>query len=744
MVMALTDTTDTTPDHLHGQLGPYETWMLDAGKVYDLPGLMLEDEISLSCIAEFARPIDPASFATDTALTLGRFQSWVSLPTLHATPGFTTRFIPLVLAPASGGATQARILSSTAGDITDLFGQGALNPDGPLGAGGQLRLNFPIRQDTLNPGFAASLPAPGAVDPALGGAAPKVIVAIIDLGIPFAHARFRHAAGTGFEAGTRIDYCWAQSAPAEAGSDPQVLFGREFTRPGIDAMVSGLGGDEDAVYRLAGLLGQPDAPPQPLDRRMSHGSHTLDLLAGGWDPATAAGARIIAVDLPASSTWETSGFGKDMFLLSALHYIFDRAARIRDAYGCADLPLVINLSYGYSGGPHDGSGLIEDAMAELVTARNAVAPTALVMPSGNLFQDRLFAQITDGHFQVTGPGVRAAMLHWFAPPCDRTSSYLEIWYPQGTDPADVRIVLTPPGGVALSAFAPAAGSDGFAANLEIGGRIVGQFTIDRHRRLSPRSRVRATVILAPTEPPADISLLAQARKPHGPAPAGLWEVRFEMPAGQLLPPLRLADGSTRASPGIECRIQCDTSYGQGNTGAKQGYFVDPHNPMHDETGKLAAMDWTHGQVRVRRFGSLNGMSTAASTLVVGGHVIASGKAAVYSGAGAALADHSGSFGRGVDVSAPCDRSAFAPGMVAAGTRSGVTVAAQGTSTAAPQIARALAAALMTERATDVPGFLYLLMGTPDMVQVLPNDDSPAGVRRLGAFRLARPDPGERG
>ena len=35
--------------------------------------------------------------------------------------------------------------------------------------------------------------------------------------------------------------------------------------------------------------------------------------------------RIIAVDLPATSVWDTSGYGKDMLVVSALHYLFDRA-----------------------------------------------------------------------------------------------------------------------------------------------------------------------------------------------------------------------------------------------------------------------------------------------------------------------------------------------------------------------------------------------------------------------------------
>ena len=231
------------------------------------------------------------------------------------------------------------------------------------------------------------------VDPALDRTKPIVIAAVIDDGIPFAHAAYRHRAGT------RMDYCWSQGARGAEAPTGAVPFGREFVRAEINEMLAECGGDEDAVYHRAGLSSRPGLPPMPLDLAGSHGSHVLDLAAGRWPEDEAAQVRVIAVDLPPTSTWETSGYGTDMFLLSALHYIFDRAARIAASVGLPDgLPVVINLSFGYSGGPHDRTGFLEAAMDELILARRGHAPTALVIPSGNSFQDRLTALIGNEDF----------------------------------------------------------------------------------------------------------------------------------------------------------------------------------------------------------------------------------------------------------------------------------------------------------------------------------------------------------
>ena len=164
-------------------------------------------------------------------------------------------------------------------------------------------------------------------------------------------------------------------------------------------------------------------------------------------------------------------------------------------------------------------------------------------------------------------------------------------------------------------------------------------------------------------------------------------------------------------------------------------------------GKPDTTDRVQDGARIRRFGSMNGMATSPTTLVVGGHVISTEQATIYSSAGATrqgigvadsrIAGDGGAFGQPVHISAPAERSAFAPGIVAAGTRSGVSVAFRGTSSSAPQVARQLATLLMKNPAFDVPGFLDLLATDAQVKPVGLADDSPAGKRRLGRFLLRK-------
>jgi hypothetical protein len=706
-------------------LGPYEAWLFDAGKTFDLPDLMLKDGVHLSAVAELSNPVaiqDVARLSGTLQSALGKHV--MRQPVLYRAEGFTTRFLPFLISPAPG-STSPPLLEMNAAAVQNLVAQFCPGNGLPSGTQGRFRMNFPVRSETVGP----SPLLPAAVPPrdeALAGEAPGVILAIIDLGIPFAHANFRHP-GTDR---TRIDYCWAQSAPANGPGD--VLFGREFRRDQIDAMLATHRGDEDAVYAAAGLLSRPDGPPMPLSRAASHGAHCLDLMAGGWPAASAAKARIIAVDLPSSPIWETSGFGKDMFILAALHYIFDRADLIRQSCDCTDLPLVINLSYGNSGGPHDGTSLIEAALAELVGFRNAIAPTTLLMPSGNTFQDQLFAHLTDRHFapDPAEPGSKVARLQWFAPPNDRTSSFLEMWYPPGTAPEDIRVEVSPP----LSG--PAARTDDISLDasgsgtspIRVAGKVVGHLTKDLHRL----SRWRAMVLLAPSETFAAEADLVAGPNQYGTAPAGLWTLTFRLPAAMVLPEAA-ADGNS----GIQCRIQRDSSYGQGNTGARQSHFVDPLDLPYAAEGNLSRVDQTGNGAVLRRFGTLNGMATGAATVVVGGLIAASGKAAEYASAGlSSAADAPVCLGKPVDLSVQSERAPVVPGLIAAGTRSSTTVAASGTSSACPQAARLLALSQIT---APLPGdashtaVLSRLASLPMASAVTEDGHGPASRLRLGPF-----------
>lgn len=661
-------------------LGPYERWMFGPGKAYDLPGLWLDHSPALSCVAEFAHPVAHPAASVAGLLAADGISMTQRLPTLWA--GGAQRFVPVLLCPESPTAMGAH----DPGRLARLLGQVA------GGGARHLRLNFPLRSETLDPAF----PAPQPTEPAAPGvdpARPLVILAVIDHGIGFAHQAL---IGGG---ATRMDYCWSQSAPADGTG--AVLFGREFTRRGIEALRQAHGGDEEAIYRAAGLLGRPGLPPMPLARAQAHGAHVLGT-AAAVPPGDAAQVRLIGVDLPATSLWDTSGFGTDMFLLAALHYIFDRADKIAAAHGQGSVALVINLSMGWSGGPHDGAGLLEAAMAELIATRRAQAATALVLPSGNMFQDRLSATFADAHFAPVGAGQAEAAIRWFVPPHDMTSTFAELWLAPGQTPEGMTFQLRAPDGQTTT-IGPLPGH----RDVTVAGRCVGQITLDRYRG----QRWRVTICLAPTEPKALPPM------PHGAAPAGAWRLTLRRPAHH--------------QGAVALRIQRDVDHEQGHTGGRQSALLDPVYDPFGPDGALAQVD--DPAAMVRRFDGLNGLATSAVSVNVGGHVASLGQAARYSSAGPLAAE-----GRGVDAAAPTDRSAALTGIVSTGTRTGSFLALQGTSSAAPQIAREMALAFLhaPPAAGPAPGnYLGALATRPGMVAVYGSGPGPTERPRLGNWRL---------
>ncbi|MGT2503920.1 hypothetical protein ACVOMS_30135 [Bradyrhizobium guangxiense] len=262
---------------------------------------------------------------------------------------------------------------------------------------------------------------------------------MIDDGLPFAHRNFRDKSGRS----SRVEFCWLQSVAADR-RQTSVLFGREYSREHIEDLIVQHGDDEDKLYRKAGATLDTEDLGHFIDRHATHGAHVMDL-ATGYAPERARQAydqnpreeepreeiRIIAVQLPNTIAWDTSGFGKDMYMLSAFHYIFDRADIIAEGYKVKNLRLVINFSYGFSGGRHDGETELEAAINELVCKRRTRAarnnddpfgpsPTALVLPAGNTFLSRLHGLITRDDFVNN-----AVTLHWRVQPNDRTPSYLE-------------------------------------------------------------------------------------------------------------------------------------------------------------------------------------------------------------------------------------------------------------------------------------------------------------------------------
>jgi hypothetical protein len=590
-------------------IDPYSHWLLVHGQPY------LRDPAAFSHVAVISEREDDFETRLKTK-DLAAFRELL-VDTGDDIVGKLADLLPETSGRAGDPATQVHVMPLRARSI-----------DGAALSG------HPIRSD-----LAAGFPAQDEVDRSRR----LVITAVIDDHVNVFHDRFAGPRGT------RVDCAWFQDGPF--GGD--VAFGREFAKPEIDRLrASGAG--EDAILRRTGLVEMAAPGANPLALRASHGTHVLDLAAGAEAAAADPNWRIVAVSLPSLVTFDTSGATLGTFFLLALQYVLRRAREIAEACGCPATTLVVNCSYGISGGPHDGTHFIERTIDKLVAeAEPAFDGIHVVLPAGNGNLDR-------GHAvaETDAKGERRLdlALPWRIQPADQTASYLEIWLPPGA--SDVSLEVRPPGELAAlpgirSGGAMLLSADGTAAPGQVLARV--------HRaRVGERERILLAV--APTERPGSA---VQA------APSGVWEV---------------AVGATvTGTARIEAWIQRDISPIGSRVQGRQSYFDDPRHARFGPGGRRVTDDSAVPPGVVRHRGTLNGIATGPRTQVVAGYPgdLLGIDAAAYSGTGRPD-------GPCPDLAAPSDRSRVSRGVLGAGTMSGARLALNGTSVAAPAVARAIA------------------------------------------------------
>lgn len=491
-----------------------------------------------------------------------------------------------------------------------------------------------------------------------------VLIGVIDDSIAFAHERFR--TGTS----TRIWYFWDQQVPSDDSG--RWDYGREIrkeTMPdGIDDLLGrckhGEVIDEDEVYRKAGHLNFADSGHKPLALRGSHGTHVADLAC---NPPVGEGP-IVAVQLPIATTEDTSGATLKPQAFDALLYMLDCA----DQHSGKDpLPLVVNLSYGMYAGPHDGQGLLEQAIDHLLDSCNTGSKTPVlqvVLPAGNSHLLRCHAAFSlDAKAKAPvpeeeDPSIR--LLHWRVLPDDRTESFLEIWYPENRA-NDLAASVTAPTGLATGWFDLNTSFEW----QDAAGRVMGQIQFYPPPLGSKRGVIR--IALAPTA--------GRGGSLTG-VPSGIWQVRVE-------------NRGASAIADIDAWIQRDDTVHGYRRGARQSYFDDPEYARFDPGGRPIEDD-NHLATKdsyVKRQGTFNAISSGTKSIVASGLIRQNWKPSPYSASGPLYPPgRDVPNKRGPEVMAGSDDSPSHNGILAAGSRSGSCVAMRGTSVAAPQVARLVA------------------------------------------------------
>ncbi len=515
-------------------------------------------------------------------------------------------------------------------------------------------LSAPVLPQRPRPLPAAGLaPAPVAAMPAVSAGHAPLLLAAIDSACPFAHRLLRRADG-----GTRLLAIWDQDpdAPAfaAAGGRPPAGFGygAEATRAGLDALIAAHSGpagtDEDRLYEAAGYA--------LLRHGFGHGAAVLSLLAaepGHEAPRrraddAAPGGDLAFVQIPRDAVQDSGSASLPRYVIDGLHYL---AALARPGQR-----LVVNLSDGSSRGAHDGSMLVQQAIAEIVAAQRARGVEMhVVIAAGNSADEERHAL-----FDALAPG--AAQAVWLrVPPANESPVHVTLRLPA----RGWQVVVTPPGG------APAAVRPGQALGWSQPGAAL----------------PAAGLVLAAAAPGApSLGLLGIAPTRRGedaatPPPAGDWRIEICRDEGA---------GAGDAHLWV--------SRGQRNAGAlpraRQARFVDHHGGYDPARARRSARtDPVPPTSPIRRAGTLNTLATMAApgVWVVGASLHHERCASPYTAAGPALAAGPGRAARaGPDAAAAVDAHAALRGLRVGGTRSGDTRRATGSSFAAPQVARQLA------------------------------------------------------
>ncbi|MEO1306814.1 MAG: hypothetical protein AAFV38_02495, partial [Pseudomonadota bacterium] len=508
----------------------------------------------------------------------------------------------------------------------------------------------------------------------------KVIIGIVDDGINLINDRF--ATRNGCDWHSRVDFGWVMDGIAKDVST--VPFGQEYQRVELEAQVRRRSIPERTRLLELGLIDFARSGQQALSRHLSHGTHVADL-AAGFDPADCRNdARIIGVQLPTLVTLATSGDFLTPFALAGVGYILDRAYLMCRTLGYA-VPVVLNMSYGISGGPHNGGSVLECGIQQLLDAHikrmcNAFpdekdACTAnLALPMGNQFLARSHGYVRSKNDAET----LELKLPWRMQPSDLTANFLEVWMPQ--DASDVEVSVETADGEC--SHLPDLGIDAAMVLHRIDSTdpndVVVQVVMDEQgKALCGASALKRVLFLvAPTQIPFPKQRLT--------ASSGIWTVtvRAKLP---------------KAGQKIEAWIQRDDAPVGYRRPGRPSYFDDPLYQRFtgpDGQGDVNLEDT--GPSVVKRYGAMNGIATLESegcrdrnSVIVGGYMDEpADHAALYAGA-SDEARKDQSHLRRPDSSAQSDTSRVLLGVLASGTRSGSNTILNGTSVAAPQIARDL-------------------------------------------------------
>ncbi|MEM7521958.1 MAG: hypothetical protein AAF307_13105, partial [Pseudomonadota bacterium] len=509
--------------------------------------------------------------------------------------------------------------------------------------------------------------------------APQTITAVIDHAIGFANSRFCKSGKTRFMG------FWAQQVDpaslngsadeeAAAGLQNATGIGLAKSRSEIQALLDMLGTtelpDEASLYRKAGLSDRPVQPAargvDPLRLTVGHGTQVLDLAAGD-DPYVdgdfpASSHAILAVQLPPELVSRTNGYLTELFVKSALNWIWMQAKLL---IPCADNTVIVNLSFSSHCGRQDGQGLME-ADLERRLERGEIALATL--PAGNSYQSQSHVVFDERDLSQDWQEIEFAVQ-----PDGKAPVFVQVYCDGVANDGDtlpIRVMLEGPNG---TPSAGAATAEGYYEQTEDGQAQI-YYQTDRPRYLLPLGETAAprtmiTIAINPTD------LLFHPMVPQAAAP-GLWRLRIRGTA------------TLSRNAQVDAWIERGESLSGFPRRGKQAYFVHENYRRFRADGRINETD--EGDTPLRRSGTLNGLASAPGPLAIASIRRSDGYASYFSSARGLRGPINGQPRYG----AFAQKSNARPNVLASGILSSGVTFASGTSFASAIVARfaAIAAA----------------------------------------------------
>lgn len=413
--------------------------------------------------------------------------------------------------------------------------------------------------------------------------------------------------------------------------------------------------------------------------RLTHDQDISRIDSAGFVP-------LLAVQLPRPTLAHSSLGALSAHVLDGLRWLIARAGR--------DNRLVANVSLGTQAGPHDGSSILESAIDELIGLRKLdgqVDRLSVVMAAGNSRESRCHA-----NFDINPSNPFELIVRVL--PDSRVPVYVEVWLPSNAavdvrikTPSKVQVAPVPSLGVGVG------GMYFHSVNRKV---VAGIYNMDIGHALGKGRMV----------------LVAIASTSDGRAEAGEWTLVLE---------------SNSLVKDCHAYVERNNSmFDLSRPRGRQARFVDQNYRVQG----LAPGDMVDTpKAVIKRQGTLNSLATGQEVLVVGAYVYKTKLAATYGGSGPTRRGTE----IGVDAGAFGDTFRVPKGVRVMATRSGDTTRLNGTSIAAPRLARNIVN-YFASHCQPFPAKTFVMQLPTLTVPPAGSDKLRLGIGLLRDFRVLEP------